>query len=145
MRIGELARRTGVPARRLRYYEEQGLLSSDRSANGYRDYDPQAVERATQIRDLIDAGIPTAIIKDILPRLGHPGDIHVTGLAAEVIDALEHHREQLDARIQCIARNRDAITRYLNTVRASANGPRPRMNAAESRERGPLSATLEVT
>lgn len=42
MRIGELARRTGVAARRLRYYEEQGLLSSDRSVNGYRDYDPQA-------------------------------------------------------------------------------------------------------
>jgi DNA-binding transcriptional MerR regulator len=122
MRIGELARRTGVPARRLRYYEEQGLLSSDRSANGYRDYDPQAVQRVTQIRGLIDAGIPTAIIKDILPLLDNPRTIHVAGLATELIDALEHHREQLDARIQCITRNRDAITRYLDAVRASADG-----------------------
>jgi DNA-binding transcriptional MerR regulator len=120
--IGELARHTGVPARRLRYYEEQGLLSSGRSANGYRDYDPQAVQRVTQIRGLIDAGIPTAIIKDILPLLDNPRTIHVTGPATELIDALEHHREQLDARIQCITRNRDAIIRYLNAIRASADG-----------------------
>ncbi len=118
MRIGELARRTGIAARRLRYYEEQGLISSDRSANGYRDYDPQAIQRVTQIRGLIDAGIPTAIIKDILPLLDNPDTIHVTGPAKELINALEHHREQLDARIQCITRNRDAITRYLNAVRA---------------------------
>lgn len=122
MRIGELARRTGVPARRLRYYEGQGLLSSDRSANGYRDYPPQAVQQVTQISGLIDAGIPTAIIKDILPLLDNPRTIHLTGPATELIDALEHHREQLDARIQCITRNRDAITRYLDAVRASADG-----------------------
>jgi DNA-binding transcriptional MerR regulator len=121
MRIGELASRTGVPARRLRYYEEQGLLSSERSANGYRDYDAQAVQRVTQIRGLIDAGIPTAIIKRILPLLDNPRTIHVDGPATELIDALEHHREQLDARIQCITRNRDAITRYLDAVRASAD------------------------
>jgi DNA-binding transcriptional MerR regulator len=84
--IGELARRTGVPARRLRYYEEQGLLSSGRSPNGYRDYDPQAVQRVTQIRGLIDAGIPTAIIKDILPLLDNPRTIHVTGPATKLID-----------------------------------------------------------
>ncbi len=122
MRIGELAGRTGVPARRLRYYEQHGLLSSDRSANGYRDYAPQAVEQVTQIRGLIDAGIPIAIIKGILPLLDSPRTIHLTGPATELIDALEHHRGLLDARIQCIARNRDAITRYLDAVRASADG-----------------------
>jgi DNA-binding transcriptional MerR regulator len=121
MRIGELASQTGVPARRLRYYEEQGLLSSDRSANGYRYYDPQALQRVTQIRGLIDAGIPTAIIKDILPLLDNR-TIHVNRPATELIDALEHHRDQLDARIRCISRNRDAITGYLNTIRANANG-----------------------
>jgi DNA-binding transcriptional MerR regulator len=121
MQIGELAQRTGTPARRLRYYEEQGLLSSSRSANGYRDYDPQAIQRVIQIRGLIEAGIPTAIIKDILPLLDNPSTIHLTSRAIELIDALEHHRDQLDARIQCITRNRDAITRYLSTIRASAS------------------------
>ena len=72
MRIGELSRQTGVPVRLLRYYEDQGLLRPDRSANGYRAYEPADVQRVTQIRGLIDAGVPTAIIRDILPCLDDP-------------------------------------------------------------------------
>jgi DNA-binding transcriptional MerR regulator len=93
---------------------------------GERDYSPHAVQRVTQIRGLIEAGTPTAIIKDILPLLDNPCTIHITSQATELVDALEHHREQLDARIQRITRNPDAITRYLSTIRASAgpNGTR---------------------
>jgi DNA-binding transcriptional MerR regulator len=119
MRIGELARRAGVPARRLRYYEEQGLLSSDRSANGYRDYQPQAVGQVTQIRRLIDAGIPVALIRDILPLLDDPGTILLTRPAPDLVSALEQHRDQLDARIGCITRNRDAINGYLDALRSA--------------------------
>jgi DNA-binding transcriptional MerR regulator len=38
VRIGELAERSNVLPRLLRYYEEQGLLTPDRAPNGYRDY-----------------------------------------------------------------------------------------------------------
>ena len=38
MLIGELSCRTGVPARLLRYYEEQDLLHPERDSNGYRRY-----------------------------------------------------------------------------------------------------------
>ena len=53
MKIGELSERTGIPTRMLRYYEEQGLLASERSANGYRSYDEDDVERATRARGLV--------------------------------------------------------------------------------------------
>ncbi|MGX1372208.1 DNA-binding transcriptional MerR regulator [Streptomyces canus] len=43
MRIGELSRRTGVPTRLLRYYEEQDLLHPARDDNGYRSFDEAAV------------------------------------------------------------------------------------------------------
>ena len=72
MRIGDLAARTEVPVRLLRYYGDQGLLSPGRSANGYRDYEPDDVPRVLQIRGLIDAGVPTAIIREILPCLEDP-------------------------------------------------------------------------
>ncbi|MEV4158420.1 MerR family transcriptional regulator [Nocardia salmonicida] len=45
MRISQLARRTGVPATTLRFYEDAGLLSAQRTAAGYRMYGPEAVDR----------------------------------------------------------------------------------------------------
>jgi Cu(I)-responsive transcriptional regulator len=46
MNIGEVARRSGVPAKTIRYYEEVGLLKpAARAANGYRDYGRDDVER----------------------------------------------------------------------------------------------------
>jgi DNA-binding transcriptional MerR regulator len=120
MRIGELARRTEVPARLLRYYEDQGLLTPDRQVNGYRDYAPDDVPRVLQIRGLIDAGVPTAIIREILPCLEDPATIRIKDPSPEVVDALERRRDQMDARIQCLARNRDAIIRYLATLQAEA-------------------------
>lgn len=38
MRVGELSRRTGASVRSLRYYEECGLLASERAASGQRHY-----------------------------------------------------------------------------------------------------------
>lgn len=117
MLIGELASRTGVPTRLLRYYEEQGLLTPDRAENGYRDYAEGTVEQVTQIRGLLDAGLPTRIIKAILPCLDDAATIHVTDAAPELIASLECYRDQMDARIRCLARNRDAIDTYLSAVR----------------------------
>ena len=44
MRISEVARRSGVAASALRYYEERGLIESERSGSGHRRY-PRAVLR----------------------------------------------------------------------------------------------------
>ena len=40
MKIGELAEKSGVSVRSLRYYEQQGLLQPGRLMNGYRMYHP---------------------------------------------------------------------------------------------------------
>ncbi|GGY88437.1 hypothetical protein GCM10010300_35660 [Streptomyces olivaceoviridis] len=72
MRIGELSRRTGVPTRLLRYYEEQHLLHPERTGNGYRSYPESAVARVGQIRGLLDSGLTTGMIRVILPYLCGP-------------------------------------------------------------------------
>jgi DNA-binding transcriptional MerR regulator len=123
VRIGELAERTGVPTRLLRYYEEQQLLNPDRAANGYREYAECLVDRVVQIRGLLDAGLPTKIIKQILPCLDNPCTIHVTDATPELIASLEDQREQMDSRIRCLTRNRDAISGYLDAVRGRPTAP----------------------
>lgn len=45
MNIGEAAKRSGLPAKTIRYYEEIGLVAPTRSPNGYRDYSDSDVHR----------------------------------------------------------------------------------------------------
>ena len=122
MRIGELAERTNVSTRLLRYYEEQGLLTPERGANGYREYAEGQVDRVLQIRDLLDAGLPARIIKQILPCLDEPRTILFCDATPELIADLERERERIDQRVRCMTRNRDAITSYLEALRDRTSG-----------------------
>ncbi|GAA2336492.1 GNAT family N-acetyltransferase [Dactylosporangium salmoneum] len=121
MRIGELSARTGTPARLLRYYEEQGLLTPARRDNGYRDYGEHLVDRVQQIRGLLEAGLPTRLIKNVLPCLDNPCSITISDAGPEVVDLLRQERDRMDARIACLSRNRDAIDAYLSKVRTRVN------------------------
>ncbi|MFJ3670348.1 MerR family transcriptional regulator [Streptomyces sp. NPDC090106] len=126
MRIGELSRRTGASRRLLRYYEEQGLIVPDRGANGYREYDDRSVDRVNQIRGLLDAGLPTRIIKQILPCLDTPRSIHFPDATPEMLALLATERDRLSERIDVLVRNRDAMSEYLSEVarcRAPARAP----------------------
>ncbi len=67
MRIGDLASRTRVSVRALRYYEEQGLLASTRSQSGQRRYGDAAVNRVRLIQQLYGAGLSSKTIAELLP------------------------------------------------------------------------------
>lgn len=73
MRIGELAKRSGVSVRALRYYEEQGLLTAERSASGQRHYPEAAVEKVRFFQDMYAAGLSSRNIATLLPCMdtGH--------------------------------------------------------------------------
>ena len=47
MRIGELARQSGVPATALRFWEQAGLLPPPRRVSGRRDFGPEALDRVS--------------------------------------------------------------------------------------------------
>lgn len=67
MRIGELATRTGVSVRALRYYEEHDLLAAERSPSGQRLYAQDAVDRVLLIQQLYAAGLSSRTIVELLP------------------------------------------------------------------------------
>jgi DNA-binding transcriptional MerR regulator len=56
MLIGELAGRTGVSARSLRYYEANGLLRPRRTSSGYRTYAEAELRVVREIRALLAVG-----------------------------------------------------------------------------------------
>jgi DNA-binding transcriptional MerR regulator len=133
MLIGELSDRTGTSRRLLRYYEQQGLLTSSRSPNGYRDYAESCVDRVLQVRGLLDAGLPTRIIKQVLPCMDTPRAILISKATDETIATLERERDRMSDRIRCLERNRDAIAGYLDAVRAAQDAARSRSaNPAEA-------------
>ena len=72
MKIGELATLTGVSVRSLRYYEQQGLLAPERSAAGHRVFTVQHRDSVAYIRELLEAGFCSSVIRLILPALADP-------------------------------------------------------------------------
>ncbi|WP_116998687.1 MerR family transcriptional regulator [Desertimonas flava] len=94
MRIGELAAATGASACALRYYEEQSLLASERSPSGQRHYPHSAVERVELIRCLLDAGLSSATIADVLPCIADD-TIRTPWLEQRLGEELQRVDEQL--------------------------------------------------
>ena len=68
MNIGELAKRAGLTASAIRFYERAGLLTSvERRPNGYRSYPPEAVLALNLIVAAQKAGFSLDEIRSLLP------------------------------------------------------------------------------
>ena len=119
MRIGELARRTGVSERSLRYYEQQGLLAADRTPGGQRDYPEQAVDRVIRIQELFAAGLHSRKIARLLPCMrdsdGGPSRI----ATPELVDELKAERARIENMMLELANSRDVLD---DVIRAAAEG-----------------------
>ncbi|MEV0159101.1 MerR family transcriptional regulator [Nonomuraea fuscirosea] len=115
MRIGDLAAKTGVAQRLLRYYEKAGILHPSRSANGYRAYGEPAVDRVLQIRELLEVGLTTEMIRDVLPCLETAkGETEAQACpSAKDLDGLRRQLSSIERRIDVLQRNRQAIKAYL--------------------------------
>jgi DNA-binding transcriptional MerR regulator len=114
MLIGALARLTAVSPRLLRYYEQQGLLTSTRLPNGYRDYAEDAPMIVGQIRALLDAGLPTEVIREVLPCAeGKPPRLEACPtLSAVLTEVLENIQSRMDK----LAHHREALVRYIDAT-----------------------------
>ena len=86
--IGEVARRSGLPASTLRYYEERGLIRSVGRVGLRRQFDDQVVERLALIALGRDAGFSLEEIAGMFGPDGRPrldrGDL---AAKADEIDA----------------------------------------------------------
>ncbi|CAM3234235.1 MerR family transcriptional regulator [Tsukamurella hominis] len=118
MRIGELAERTGVSVRSLRYYEEKGLLASTRTVAGQRVYPERAVDRVVRIQELFAAGLASGVIAQLLPCIhdedGSPNATATPWLAA----TLRAERDRIDEGIRDLQRAREVLDEVIDTAGA---------------------------
>jgi len=135
MKISEVAARTGVAARLIRYYEQQGLLTPARESNGYRSYDEADVERVARVAGLVQAGIPTRLVKVLMEAEDACARNEPT-CPLEVAQQLAQELEAIEQRIACLSRSRDTIREYLiRTRRGALLGPDPHPVRAKGRSR----------
>jgi DNA-binding transcriptional MerR regulator len=96
--IGELARRTGLPVRTIRFYSDSGVVPpEDRSDGGYRLYGPDALARLELVRTLRDLGIDLATIRRLLER------------EADLADVAAVHARAVDAQIRVLRLRRAVL------------------------------------
>ncbi|MGW5580402.1 MerR family transcriptional regulator [Micromonospora chokoriensis] len=114
MRIGELSSRTGVSVRSLRYYEEQGLLSSTRTSGGHRDYTDEALHRVGCLRKLYGAGMSSRAIAALMPCSDAPSD----GNTEVAFESLVYERDKLNAHIGDLLAARDSVEELIAANRA---------------------------
>jgi MerR family copper efflux transcriptional regulator len=110
VRIGELARRSGVPAKTIRYYEDIGLVEPPaRTPAGYRDYEPVALDRLAFIRAAQAIGLTLGEIRSII-ALRDDGQTP----CGHVLDLLRHRADELERRIAELRSLRSELRRLVD-------------------------------
>ncbi|MBH0040485.1 MerR family transcriptional regulator [Pseudoalteromonas sp. SWN166] len=112
MKIGELAKLTNIPASTIRFYESKGLLTPNtRSANGYRRYTLQSLEKLQLIKFSQSLGFSL----DEIPLLHNKnGELNHT----VIIERLEQKQKEADiliAQIQKKSQRIGSLTTLLNS------------------------------
>lgn len=86
--IGELARRTGLTVKTIRFYSDRGILApTDRSPAGYRLYSIDAVARLDLVRTLRELGLDLPTIRKVVDRelaLPEVAAAHAEALAVQI-------------------------------------------------------------
>lgn len=103
--IGEVARRSGYTVATLRFYEEQGLITSERTAGGHRSYPRSVLRRLAFVRAASTVGLPLTRIRaelDTLPDRRTPTRADWSRLS-------RHWRHHLDERIAALEQLRDGL------------------------------------
>ncbi len=112
MRIGDLSAVTGTTPRLLRYYEEQGLIAPERMPSGYRVYADSDVDAVRRIRQLLDAGLSTATIADVLPCVRADGSA-LTPTCPQTTARIRAERNRLSKAIDEMRRSRALLDAVL--------------------------------
>ncbi|MEI2735761.1 MAG: MerR family transcriptional regulator [Rhodoblastus sp.] len=117
MNIGELAKRAGLTASAIRFYERAGLLASvERRPNGYRVYPPEAALKLNLIVAAQKAGFSLDEIRSLLPP-----DL-VNWRHDAVLEALRRKVKDIEALQARLAQSRAHLVALIGEIEAKPGG-----------------------
>jgi MerR family Zn(II)-responsive transcriptional regulator of zntA len=120
MQIGELARRTGVSVRSLRYYEARGLLSAQRLENGYRSYQDEDVDRVLEIQQYLSMGLTTDQIYQRILRSNRDAAFPLVESLVDCPNAIAFYEQKLyeiERQMASLDRTKAEVERVLAELR----------------------------
>ena len=111
LRIGEVARRTGLPVKTIRYYCDEGLLQPRaRSESGYRLFDEENLAELTIIRSLRAMDVS-------IPELARILEVRRAGVCncSVLKDSISAKMESINLRIDELVAMKDELARLLGS------------------------------
>lgn len=112
MKIGELAKRTGLTTSRIRFYEKSGLLSAvERQENGYREYGPEALWMLEIIATAQSAGFTLDEIRNLLP------DAQATWQHNALLESLQRKVAEIEKLQKRLAQNKSQLLAAIETLK----------------------------
>jgi MerR family transcriptional regulator, copper efflux regulator len=97
MNIGTAAEKSGLPAKTIRYYEDIGLLTAGRAANGYRDYSREDIHRLSFVQRARSLGFTIEECRQLLSLYSDRSraSADVKAIAAEKLQEIDRKIEEL--------------------------------------------------
>tara|TARA_R110002049_G_scaffold117332_2_gene270459 strand:+ start:37491 stop:37883 length:393 start_codon:yes stop_codon:yes gene_type:complete len=117
MNISDVTKRTGVPAKTIRYYEDIGLLSPKRQANGYREFRESDVHKLAFLGRARSLGFPIDSCRSLLALYEDQ-----SRASADVKDIARTHLHEIDQKLAELKAMRDTLS---DLIGACAGDHRP--------------------
>jgi DNA-binding transcriptional MerR regulator len=108
MKIGEIAKRTGLKVETVRFYEAEGLIEAPRRNGGnYRLYDRSHLDRLSFVKRSRDLGFTLDQVRDLLRMADDP-----RGSCAEVDEMAVLHIAEIDRKLADLQTLRAEVARW---------------------------------
>lgn len=112
MNIGKAAAQSGLQSTTIRYYEQIGLISSTRRANGYRDYSEDDINRLRFVHQSRNLGFDIEDCRKLLQLYSDPNRA-----SANVKELAEEHLAAVDQKIEELTAMRNSLSKLVKSCK----------------------------
>lgn len=126
MNIGDVAGRTGLPAKTIRYYEDIGLVTPARSENGYRVFADSDAHKLTFLGRARALGFSIEDCRNLLTLWEDR-----SRASADVRAIATHHLAEIDTKIKGLSAMRDTLAELVQNCAGDARPDCPILKGLE--------------